>query len=215
MVIISALVQTLWSKTSFCIMVASVTCSCMSNVQIAQDIFHLLKGPDPSYHLVLKFSNILPINNWYMAKKYDFAKVKVKVIGQTNGTIRFLDLKSIYVDAKIVILSALVRKLWSKTSFYTMVANVTRLSTSHLHMLKKFLIPWKALTQATVLQFDDNLPSRNQDMTQSVSLYSCDLERSKSSVRSIIFCTAISTLLMSIHVKFHWNLIASCSVSVA
>ena len=28
------------------------------HIQIAQDIFHLLKGPDPSY-LVLTFSNIL------------------------------------------------------------------------------------------------------------------------------------------------------------
>ena len=48
-------------------MVVDVTRSCMSLVQIAQDIFlHLLKGTDPSY-LVLNFSNILPINNWDMA----------------------------------------------------------------------------------------------------------------------------------------------------
>ena len=55
-------VQKLWSKMDFCIMVANVTCWCLSHVQTAQDIFNLLKGPDPSY-LVLKFGNILPVNN--------------------------------------------------------------------------------------------------------------------------------------------------------
>ena len=48
-------------------MVANIMRLCTSHVQITQDIFHLLKGPDPSY-LVLKFSNILPINNWDMAQ---------------------------------------------------------------------------------------------------------------------------------------------------
>ena len=49
-------------------------------------------------------------------------------------------------------------------------------------------------------------------MAQSVILYSCDLERSRSTVRSIKFCTAMRTLPMSrsIHMKFRWNLIASC-----
>ena len=61
-IVISALVQKLWSKTSFCIMVANVTHSCMSHIQTAQDIFILLKGPATSY-LVLKFDNILPVNN--------------------------------------------------------------------------------------------------------------------------------------------------------
>ena len=37
-----------------------------------------------------------------------------------------------YLDAKIVILSALVRKLWLKTSFCIMVTNVTRSRTSHV-----------------------------------------------------------------------------------
>ena len=61
-IVISALVQRLWLKTFFCIMVANVTHSCMSHIQIAQDVFNLSKGPDPSY-LVLKFGNILPFNN--------------------------------------------------------------------------------------------------------------------------------------------------------
>ena len=56
-----------------------------------------------------------------------------------------------------------------------------------------------------VLKFGDNLSSRNRDMDQNVILYSCDLERSRSSVRSIIFCTAIRTLPISIHTKFHWD----------
>ena len=37
-----------------------------------------------------------------------------------------------YPDAKIVILSALVRKLWSKTSFCLMVTNITHSRTSHV-----------------------------------------------------------------------------------
>ena len=129
-VILSSLFQKLWSKTSFCIMVANIMCSLASHVQITQDIFHLLKGPDTSY-LVLKFSNILPINNWDMAQNVISQRSwpwKVK----TNGTIRFLDLENIYLGAKIVILSALAGKLWSKMSFCLMVANVTHSRTSHV-----------------------------------------------------------------------------------
>ena len=59
----------------------------MSHIQIAQDIFfHLLKGPDPSY-LVLKFNNILPINNWDMAQNVISQRSwpwKVKIIGQNK-----------------------------------------------------------------------------------------------------------------------------------
>ena len=53
-----------------------------------------------------------------------------------------------------------------------------------------------------LLKFGNNLSSRNRDMAQSVILYSCDLERSRSTMRSIRLCTAIRTLPMSIHVKF-------------
>ena len=66
-----------------------------------------------------------------------------------------------------------------------------------------------------VLKFGENLSGRNWDMAQSETLYSCDLARSRSSVRSIIFCTAVRTLPMCIDVKFHWNLIASYLVTVA
>ena len=52
-------------------MVANVT---RSHIQTAQDIFILLKGPDPSY-LVLKFGNILPVNNLSCGPKCDFANV--------------------------------------------------------------------------------------------------------------------------------------------
>ena len=55
-----ALVQQLWSKTSFRIMVSNVTHLCMSHTETAQDIFKLLKGPNPS-HLVLN-GNILLVN---------------------------------------------------------------------------------------------------------------------------------------------------------
>ena len=48
-IVISTVVQKLWSKTSFRIMVANVAHSCMLHIQTAQDIFILLKGPAPSY----------------------------------------------------------------------------------------------------------------------------------------------------------------------
>ena len=66
-----------------------------------------------------------------------------------------------------------------------------------------------------VLKFGDDLSSRNQDMAQNVTLCNCDLDRSRSSVRSIIFCTAIRTLPMSIHVKFHWDPTGSFSGKLA
>ena len=56
-------------------MVANVMHSRTSHIQTSQDIFNLLKGSDPSYH-VLQLGNILPINNWYMAQNVIFAKVK-------------------------------------------------------------------------------------------------------------------------------------------
>ena len=49
-----------------------------------------------------------------------------------NGTIGFLYLKNIDLDAKIIVISALVQKLWSKTSFCIMVANVTHSCMSHI-----------------------------------------------------------------------------------
>ena len=54
-------------KDVFCIMVANVTHSCMSHIRTAHDIYILLKGTDLSY-LVLKFGNILPVNNWVVAQ---------------------------------------------------------------------------------------------------------------------------------------------------
>ena len=58
-----------------------------------------------------------------------------------NDTIGFLDLKNIDVETKIVILSALVRKLWSKMSFCIMVDNV-----------KKTCLPVAYIAQATSSQ---------------------------------------------------------------
>ena len=37
------------------------------HIQTTQNIFILLKGPAPSY-LVLKFDNILAVNNWVVAQ---------------------------------------------------------------------------------------------------------------------------------------------------
>ena len=49
-------------------------------------------------------------------------------------------------------------------------------------------------------------------MAQRVILYSCDLERSRSSVRSMIFCTAILTL--PIIVRYTEGFIGICQVSL-
>ena len=109
-----------------------------------------------------------------------------------------------HLDAKIVILSALVQKLWSETSFCIMVANVTRSRAFHVQTAQDVFDLLKGPNPSyPVLKFGENLSSRNRNMAQSVILYICDLERSRLSVKSIIFCTAIRTLPMSIHVKFH------------
>ena len=68
----------------------------------------------------------------------DLENIYVFKVKESNGVIYIYVFKvkesngAIYLDAKIVILSALVRKLWSKTSFCLMVANVTRSRTSHV-----------------------------------------------------------------------------------
>ena len=86
-----------------------------------------------------------------------------------------------YLDAKIVILSALVQKLWSKTSFCIMVANVTRLRTSHVQTAQDIFDLLKGPDPSyLVLKFGDTLSSRNRDMGQNEILHSCDLERSRS-----------------------------------
>ena len=49
-----------------------------------------------------------------------------------NGTIRFLDHKNTDLDTKIIILSALVQKLWSKMYFCKMMVNVIGLRVSRI-----------------------------------------------------------------------------------
>ena len=68
---------------------------------------------------------------WFWQRSWPW---KVKVI--INGTIRSLDLKNIDLDAKIVILSALVQKFWSKS-------NITRLCSSQLKPCTIFLLVWR------------------------------------------------------------------------
>ena len=85
-----------------------------------------------------------------------------------------------------------------------MAAMVTRSRTSHVQTAPDVFDLLKGPDPSyPVLKFGNNLSSRNRDMAQSVILYSCDLERSRSTMRSIKFCTAMRTLPMSIHVKFH------------
>ena len=109
---------------------------------IGQNKWHQLKGLYSTY-LMLKFGNVLPIRNWEIARNVILQRSwpwKVKVIGKINGTIGFLDLKNIDLDTKIVILSVLVQKLWSKTSFCIMVANVARSRTSHVQIAQDIFL---------------------------------------------------------------------------
>ena len=101
---------------------------------------------------------------------------------KANGTMRFLNLKNIYLDAKIIIQSGLVGKLWSKTSFCIMVTNVTCSCTFHVETALDvcfFYLCKGPDPSYLVLKFDDRLSSRNLDITQSVIVVNCDLERSR------------------------------------
>ena len=51
-VILSALVHKLWSKTSFCIIVANIMHSCTSHIQAGQDIFLFIEIPQPKLSCV-------------------------------------------------------------------------------------------------------------------------------------------------------------------
>ena len=51
---------------------------------------------------------------------------------KTNGTVGFLDLKNIALEVKIILISASVQKLWSKTAFCIMVTNVKHSHMSHI-----------------------------------------------------------------------------------
>ena len=112
----SALVQTLLSKTSFCIMVANVMRHVRHTFKPPKMFFHLLKGLNPCY-LVLKFGNILPINNWDMAQNVISQRSwpwKVKVTGQNKWHHQIPWPRNIYLNAKIIILCALSFKVMVK-----------------------------------------------------------------------------------------------------
>ena len=63
---------------------------------------------DIDRYCIYSDTNIQQFNNWDMAQNKISQRSwpwKVKVIGQNNGTIGFLDLKNIDLDTKIVIVS--------------------------------------------------------------------------------------------------------------
>ena len=92
-----------------------------------------------------------------------------------------------------------------KEVFCLMVANVTRSHTSHVQPLKMFFDLLKGPNLSyPVLKFGDDLSNRNRDMAQNMILRSCDLERSRSSVRSIIF----------LHCNPHTTYEHTCEVSL-
>ena len=181
--------------------------------------FHLLKGLNPSY-LVLKFGNILPINNWDVAQNVISQRSwlwKVKVIGQNKWhhqipwpwkhISRCQNRHPKCLSSKVMVKDVFLHNGGQRNTF----AYVSRSNRSGCFFdLLKGPDP-----SYSVLKFGDNLSSRNRDMAQSVILYSCHLERSRSSVRSIIFCTAILTLPIGIYIKFRWNRIAGCLDTVA
>ena len=139
------------------------------------------------------------------------SRSKVKI----NDTIWFLDLKTMDLVAKIVILSVLVQKLWSKMSLCIMVANKMRSRTSHIQTAQNIFIFFKGPNaNYSMLKFGDNLSSSNCDMVQNVILLVCDLERSRSFSKVKTFLSDHRHLPISICLKFHQNLIASCSVMV-
>ena len=120
--------------------------------------------------------------------------------------------KNIYLDAKIIILCALLSKLLVKDVILHNGGQRNAFAyVSRSNPLKIFFDLLKVPDPSyPVLKFGDDLSSRNRGMAQNVILHICDLERSRSNTRSIKFCTAMRTLPMSIHAKFRWNLMASC-----
>ena len=124
---------------------------------------------------------------------------------------KFIDLENIYLDVKIIILCALLSKLWSKTSFCIMAANVTRSRTSHVQTAQDiFWFVESPRPKLPCVKIWWRFVQQEPRYGPNVILHICDLERSRSNTRSIKFCTAMRTLPMSIHAKFRWNLMASC-----
>ena len=67
-------------------MVANISIRVRHTFKLPKIFFHLLKGLNPSY-IVLKFANILRINNWNIAQNVISQRSwpwKVKVIGQNK-----------------------------------------------------------------------------------------------------------------------------------
>ena len=108
-----------------------VTCSNRSRY------FHLLKGPNPSY-LVLKFSNISPINNWDMAQNVILQRSwpwKVKVIGQNKWHHQIPWPWKHIPRCQNRHPKCLSSKVMVKEVFlHNMVANITRSHTSHIQI---------------------------------------------------------------------------------
>ena len=129
----------------------NITRSRISHMQTAQDIFNLLKGISTNY-LVLTAGNGLSISNRY-GPKCDF--VKVKVIVKINGTIGFLALKDTF-GCQNHHPQWFSQKLWSKTSFCKIVANITHSCTSHKQTAKDIFYFIESLDPSyPVLKFGD------------------------------------------------------------
>ena len=164
---------------------------------------------------MLKFDNILVINNWDMAQNVISQRSwpwKVKVIGQNKWhhqipwprkhISRCQNHHPMCLTFKVMVKDVILHNGGQRNAF----AYVSRSNRSR-YFFDLLKVPDPSYP---VLKFGDDLSSRNRGIAQNVILHICDLERSRSNTRSIKFCTAMRTLPMSIHAKFRWNLMASC-----
>ena len=108
------------------------------------------KCPYLSY-LVLKFANVLLSSNQDMAQNLILQRSWPQI--KINGTIRFIWPKKKVPDTKIVILSALVQKFRSKTSFLQTGGKChIFMYVAHSNHLRCYLIYSKAPVQAIMWQ---------------------------------------------------------------
>ena len=128
-----------------------------------------------------------------------------------NGTVRFHDLNNIHLDAKIIILSALVQKLTSKTSFCIMVANVTHVCMSHVQAAQDIFLfiarPGPKLHCVKIWWWFAQQEPRYGPKYDFTVLWPWKVKVIHEGQQ--VFLSDPRHLHISTDVKFHWNLILS------
>ena len=173
---------------------------------------------------MLNLGKILPINNWHMAHNMILQRSwpwKVKVIGQNKWhhkipwpqkhVSRCQNHHSKCLSLKVMAKDVFLHNGGHCNAFgYVSCSNHSRC----FWFVKR---PRPKLPSLKIWwQFVQQEP-RYGPKCDFIQLWpwKVKVERSRSSVRSIIFCSAIRTLLMSIHVKFHWHPTGSFSGKLA